>query len=83
VLGLGVAPAGTSIPETGYFSLHLRRNRSLVTSVRLHDGQTETVLDLSPGDYDAEVSFLAGNGQILLRDQMKVIVGARTQSARK
>ncbi len=83
VLGLGVAPAGTSIPETGYFSLHLRRNRSLVTTVRLHDGQTETVLDLSPGDYDAKVSFLAGNGQILLRDQMKVIVGARTQSARK
>jgi hypothetical protein len=83
VIGLGVAPERTSIPETGHFALHLKRNRSLVTSVRLRDGQTETVLDLSPGEYDAELTFLAGDGQVLLRDQMKVIVASRAQSARK
>jgi hypothetical protein len=83
VLGLGVAPEGTSIRETGYFSLHLRKNQSLVRSVRLHDGQTEAVLDLSPGEYDAELGFLAGDGQLLLRDQMKLIVAARSPSARK
>lgn len=83
VVGLGVAPEKTALPDTGFFLLNIRKNRALVTSVRLSDGQTETVLDLNPGDYDLDLSFLAGNGQPLLRDQLKVTVGSRTQSPRK
>ncbi len=83
VIGPGVAPEKTSIPDTGYFVLNIRKNRSSVTRVRLSDGQTETILDLTPGEYDLEVSFLAGDGQVLLKNQLTLTVVTQVQSPRK
>ncbi len=83
VVGFGVAPDRTAIPNTGHFSLTIRKNRSSATTLPLGDGQTETVLDLSPGEYEIDVSFLAGDGQWLLKDQLKVTVATQAQATRK
>ena len=83
VLGFGVAPQRTAIPDTGHFSLNIRKNRSSATPLRLGEGQTETILDLSPGEYEIDVSFLAGDGQLLLKDQLKLTVATQGQAPRK
>ncbi len=82
VVGLGVAAERTAIADTGFFQIDVRQNRSVLRSLRLSDGQTETVLDLEPGDYDLDLAFLAGNGQPLLRDQLQVTVTKRQTMAR-
>jgi len=83
VIGLGVAPEKTSIPDTGYFVLNIRKNRSAPTRMRLSDGQTETILDLSPGEYELEVLFLAGDGQLLLKNQLTLTVVTQVHMPRK
>ena len=67
VLGLGVAPAGSSVKDTGHFALSVSKNKQPVASVVLADGRTETLLDLPRGDYDIELTFLAGDGKPLLK----------------
>lgn len=83
VVGFGVAPDRTAIPNTGHFVLTIRKDRAKATTVRLDDGQTETVLDLSPADYEIDVSFLAGDGQLLLKDQLKLTVATQVQTPRR
>jgi len=82
VVGLGVAAEKTAIPDTGFFQIDIRQNRSLLRSLRLSDGQTEAVLDLEPGDYELHLNFLAGNGQPLLRNRQLVTVTRRQAMAR-
>ncbi len=67
VLGLGVAPAGSNLKDTGHFVLNVSKNKQPVTTVVLADGRTETLLDLPRGDYDLELSLLAGDGKLLLK----------------
>ncbi len=83
VVGFGVAPEGTSIPATGHFVLNVKKNKPPASSVRLREGQTETILDLAPGDYDIDLSFVSGDGQVLLQDQLKVTVVKQVQAPRK
>lgn len=83
VLGLGVAAEKTAVPDTGFFQITVRHNRSPLRSLRLSDGQTETVLDLDPGDYELDLNFLAGDGRPLLHDQLQVTVAKRRTGARK
>ena len=67
VLGLGVAPAGSTVKDTGHFALSVSKNKQPVANVVLADGRTETLLDLPRGDYDIELRFLAGDGKPLLK----------------
>lgn len=66
VVGLGVAPAGSEVKDTGHFRLLVLRGGSIVQTVVLTDGRTETVLDLPAGDYDLQPSLLDGKGAPLL-----------------
>jgi len=74
VVGFGVAPAGSPVNDAGYFVLHVTKKKVPVSSVSLKNGETETVLDLSPGDYDFEVEFVATDGKRLLRDELRIAV---------
>lgn len=83
VVGLGVAAEKSAIPDTGFFQVEVRQNRAPLRNLRLSDGQTEVVLDLNPGDYEIDLSFLAGNGQPLLRSQLQLTVAKRQTVARQ
>jgi hypothetical protein len=66
VAGLGVAPAGSEVKDTGHFRLQVLRGSATAQSVVLADGRTETVLDLPAGDYELQPSLLDGKGAPLL-----------------
>jgi hypothetical protein len=67
VVGLGVAPAGSKIKDTGHFALNILRGGAQVQRLLLNDGRTEALLDLPKGDYEAELRFLDTEGQVLLK----------------
>jgi Domain of unknown function (DUF4399) len=66
VTGFGVAPAGSSVKDTGHFVLSVTKNRQVVSRLVLADGRTETLLDLPRGEYELEPGFLAADGKLLL-----------------
>jgi hypothetical protein len=74
VVGFGVAPAGSLVNEAGYFVLNVAKKKVPFSSVALKNGETETILDLSPGDYDFEVEFVSTDGKRLLRDELRIAV---------
>jgi hypothetical protein len=65
--GLGVAPAGTAVKDTGHFALLVSRGGAVVQRHVLGDGRTELLLDLPRGDYEVEPRFLDAQGQVLLK----------------
>ncbi|QPF72823.1 DUF4399 domain-containing protein [Roseateles sp. DAIF2] len=67
VTGLGVAPAGSALKDSGHFSVNISRAGAPAQRLDLRDGRTETVLDLPRGDYEIEARFLDGQGQVLLK----------------
>ena len=67
VVGLGVAPAGQAVKDSGHFSVQINRGGASVQRLDLKDGRTEAVLDLPRGDYELEARFLDGQGQVLLK----------------
>ena len=68
VVGLGVAPAGSKLKDSGHFAL-LISGRGGAPSQRLvlADGRTEALLDLPRGEYELEPRFLDAEGQVLLK----------------
>jgi hypothetical protein len=69
VIGLGVAPAGTTIEDTGHFVLRVTRGGVPVSSIDLADGRTETLLDLPRGEYVLELIFADAEGTPLLKGE--------------
>lgn len=65
--GLGVAPAGTEIKDTGHFRLAFNQKGHTVQRQALSDGRTEAVVDLPLGDYDVVVTLHDGAGNPLLK----------------
>eukprot|EP01137_Pigoraptor_chileana_P033198 Opistho-2@23741 len=65
--GLGIAPAGQKLKDTGHFALQIQRAGTVVQRLLLSDGRTETLLDLPKGEYELALSLLDGEGQPLLR----------------
>lgn len=67
VVGLGVAPAGSKLRDTGHFALFIGRAGAPQQRLVLADGRTETLLDLPKGEYELEARFLDAEGQVLLK----------------
>ena len=65
--GLGVAPAGTSIKDTGHFRLSFNQKGNVVKRQDLTDGRSEAIVDLPLGEYEVVVSLHDGAGNPLLR----------------
>ncbi len=66
--GLGIAPAGIAVKDSGHFRLVLlQRGGGPVQRQALGDGRTETTVDLPPGDYEAQVALHDSAGQVLAR----------------
>jgi hypothetical protein len=66
--GLGVAPAGTEIKDTGHFRLTFNaRGGGTVQRQNLTDGRTEAIADLPVGDYEVVVSLHDGAGNPLIK----------------
>ncbi len=80
VVGFGVAPAGSPVNDAGYFVLKVTKKKVPVSTVSLKNGETETILDLSPGDYDFEVEFVSTEGKRLLRDEIRITVVRKRES---
>jgi len=67
VLGMGVAPAGTEIKDTGHFRLAFSQRGNVVLRQALVDGRTEAIIDLPLGDYEVVASLHDGAGRELLK----------------
>lgn len=67
--GLGVAPAGTEIKDTGHLRLAFSQKGSTVQRQVLSDGRTEAIIDLPLGDYEVAVSLHDGAGNLLIKGQ--------------
>lgn len=67
VVGMGVAPAGSKLKDTGHFALFIGRAGAPHQRLVLADGRTETLIDLPKGDYELEPRFLDAEGQVLLK----------------
>lgn len=65
--GLGVAPAGSEIKDTGHFRLAFNQKGNTVLRQTLGDGRTEAIVDLPLGDYDVTVSLHDGAGNPMLK----------------
>ncbi|MFN3304587.1 MAG: DUF4399 domain-containing protein [Roseateles sp.] len=65
--GLGVAPAGTPIKDTGHFRLVFTHRGSFVKRQDLVDGRTEAIVDLPIGDYEVQAALHDGAGNLLLK----------------
>jgi hypothetical protein len=65
--GLGVAPAGNSIKDTGHFRLVVNQRGGTVKRQDLVDGRTEAVMDLPIGDYEVQASLHDGAGTLMLK----------------
>jgi hypothetical protein len=66
VIGLGVAPAGTTVKDTGHFRLSFSQGHGVVMRQGLSDGRTEAIVDLSTGEYEVVASVHDGGGKELL-----------------
>lgn len=65
--GLGVAPAGTSIKDTGHFRLTVLQKGQVVQRQNLVDGRTEAIVDLPVGDYELQFALHDGAGNALFK----------------
>ncbi len=65
--GQGVAPAGTSIKDTGHFRLSINQKGNTVRRQDLTDGRSEAIVDLPLGDYEVAVTLNDGDGNLLLK----------------
>jgi len=65
--GLGVAPAGTEIKDTGHFRLAFNQKGNTVQRQNLVDGRTEAIVDLPLGDFEVVVSLHDGAGNPMLK----------------
>ena len=65
VVGFGVAPAGSTVKDVGYFAVDVA-GKAPITRVELKDGRTETVIDLAYGEYTVTPLLLAPDGRVLL-----------------
>lgn len=65
--GLGVAPAGTEIKDTGHFRLVFSQKGNPVLRQNLTDGRTEAIVDLALGEYEVAVALHDGAGNPLVR----------------
>lgn len=65
--GLGIAPAGTSIQDTGHFRLAVNQKGNTVLRQSLVDGRTEAIVDLPVGDYELQATLHDGAGNLLLK----------------
>lgn len=65
--GLGVAPAGTDIKDTGHFRLVTSQKGNPVQRQSLADGRSEAIVDLPLGEYEVVVSLHDGAGNPLLK----------------
>lgn len=66
--GLGIAPAGISLKDTGHFRFVInQKGGATVQRQALGDGRTEATVDLPPGDYEAQVALHDSLGQLLTK----------------
>lgn len=65
--GLGVAPAGSTVADTGHFRLTVLQKGSVVQRQALADGRTEAIVDLPVGDYELQLALHDGAGNTMLR----------------
>lgn len=66
--GLGVAPAGTTIKDTGHFRLLFNsRGGGTVQRQNLTDGRSEAIVDLPLGEYEVVVALHDGAGEQMLK----------------
>ncbi len=66
VVGYGVAPADTPVAGTGHFELMASKAGEVFLTQRLVKGNTETLLELTPGSYQLQLSFVNAAGNKLL-----------------
>lgn len=66
VVGFGVAPTDAKLPGTGHFEVITSQAGQVVKFQRLVKGNTETLLELAPGNYQLQVNFVDANGMKLL-----------------
>jgi Domain of unknown function (DUF4399) len=65
VVGWGVAPAGSSAKDVGWFAVDVA-GRARNQRIELKDGRTEALVDLPPGDYTATPVLMAPDGKSTL-----------------
>ena len=65
--GLGLAPAGTEIKDTGHLRLSFNQKGNTVLRLPLTDGRSEAIVDLPLGDYEVVVSLHDGAGNPMLK----------------
>lgn len=66
--GLGIAPAGNQVKDTGHFRFVIQqRGGGAVQRQALGDGRTEATVDLPPGDYEALITLHDSLGQPLAK----------------
>jgi hypothetical protein len=66
VVGFGVAPTDANLSGTGHFELVATKAGQVVKGQRLVTGNTETLLELAPGNYQLQVNFVDAAGKKLL-----------------
>lgn len=67
-IGAGIAPAGTSIKDTGHFRVVVaQKGGNPVQRLNLTDGRTEATVDLPLGEYELQVALHDGAGAQLLK----------------
>ncbi|WP_301101003.1 DUF4399 domain-containing protein [Propionivibrio sp.] len=74
VVGYGVAPARSLVKDAGYFVLNVAKKNVPISKVSLENGETETILDLLPGEHSFEIEFVSTDGKRLLHDQLPITV---------
>jgi len=66
-IGMGIAPAGRKLPDTGHFAVTVLRAGGTAQRLVLADGRTETTLDLARGDYELEIALLDADNKVALK----------------
>ena len=77
VIGYGVAPANTTVKDTGSFVIALRQGGAPARTYALTDGRTEALIDVPRGEYNVELRFLGADGTPLLTAAPMSITAAR------
>lgn len=65
--GLGVAPAGSDIKDTGHFRLTFNQKGNTVQRMNLTDGRSEAIVDLPLGEYEVVVTLHDGAGNPMIK----------------
>ena len=81
VQGYGVCAAGQSAERSGYFMLDVRQGGSLVRTVDLSNGATQTNLTLPNGTYQLRLHFVGGVEQreLMAPSDMTVVVTGQSR----